>query len=133
MVESYQGVGRNPLKAGQVIPTKWHSPQGSLGVSSSQSPKSGSSHSNVKKSRIFWKVVEKCRNPLKAGQVIPTRQQIYGIYYTETESQAPKSGSSHSNEKMKKMEKEKGMESQSPKSGSSHSNRASQSRFQFSN
>ena len=102
MVESYQGVGRNPLKAGQVIPTKWHSPQGSLGVSSSQSPKSGSSHSNVKKSRIFWKVVEKCRNPLKAGQVIPTRQQIYGIYYTETESQSPKSGSSHSNSVLSK-------------------------------
>ena len=38
--------GRNPLKAGQVIPTK--------------------------DGRLFAAVKEKCRNPLKAGQVIPT-------------------------------------------------------------
>jgi len=63
----------------------------------SQSPKSGSSYSDLK-----WYakklVQEKCRNPLKAGQVIPTKLDNGNRMGRREKSQSPKSGSSYSDD-----------------------------------
>jgi len=63
-------LGRNPLKAGQVIPTQV-----------------------IEKAKDIASIR---RNPLKAGQVIPTDSGLSLAPKKVDESQSPKSGSSYS-------------------------------------
>jgi len=68
-----------------------------MALSSSQSPKSGSSHSDENKNVVGNVMNITGRNPLKAGQVIPTiLSDHFGQIVISAQSQSPKSGSGHS-------------------------------------